>query len=140
MDFVQNDIDSGKIYGDVTSIGRDFKVKSILFFNVKNGLYGTLDNIGYTMDKLERLVPPVTTDVTLTIENLVAKARKIGVTTKENFDIQYCYTCNTIFNGARVEGGYGTHRHNYLSWTPTTITFVDSNGTPVTIENSDVEP
>ena len=128
-----NQVSDLNLYGDLTPMGIDFKLKRLYiggFVNsATNGCTGILDNLGYTADTLE--VIDVEQDaVTLNIENFVKKARKKGVTSKTMTELYNFNHILVYFNGGLVRTAHPT-----LSWTDTTITF---DG--VTIGNSDVEP
>lgn len=128
-----NQVEGLKVYGDLTPMGIDFKLKRLYiggFTNsATNGCHGSLDNLGYTADTLD--VIDVEQDaVTLDIVNFVKKARKKGVTEKTMTELYDFNHILVTFNGELVRTAHPT-----LSWTASTITF---DG--VTIENSDIEP
>lgn len=118
--------------GDVTNIGKDFKIKRLSMYN-QSGLTGSLNNLGYSADTLQTINLPYgigKNSVTLDIETFVAKARKEGITEK-SLTLKYATYIHITFNGEEV---ILSTTDAELSWTANTITY---NG--VTINNSDIE-
>ena len=108
---------------DVTELGANGLLSYFSMAGVTSGnLKGSLDKLG--MSALSTISAPATKEVSLSIENLVAKNRVAGRTTG-SISLPWVGGCNCTFNGSPV----ANQQNNSLSWDATTITF---NGTTIT--------